>query len=1060
MASMNKKYWKGLDHLHNTEAFTEQANKEFSEEVPVEDFLAKQGQDSSGTSRRDFLKFMGFSITAATVAACETPVIKSIPYVNKPEEITPGVANYYASSYYDGFDFANVLVKTREGRPIHIKGNKSAFTGGAVNARINSSVLNLYNTARVQQPVINGEAASWAKLDAKVIGELEKTKAAGKRIALITNTIVSPSAKQLAGDFIAKYEAVDHVTVDSVSYDAIRKAHLNTIGESVLPYFDFAAAKTLVAVNADFLNDWIYPSAFTKAYAKMRKPENGLSKHYQIETNMSLAGSNADVRMAMKPSEEGAVLAAIYNHIAAKTGASPLSVNRGDWKEKTAKLAKDLYDNQGASLVVSGSKLTGVQEIVVAINKLLGNYSKTVDVSSPILLSQQDDTKVDKLVKDLNAGVYGAAILINTNPVYQHPAGDQFLKGLSKVAFSVAISEYADETAANCTAIAPDHNYLESWKDAEARLGELSLTQPTIQPLYKTRQSEDSLLAWMGSADSFHGYMKASWGKFHVSAGLLGLAEDFWHQSLHDGFYKYSTGTKTIAWVENWNTGEATIAVKALQKNAGEGFEISFYHKVGIGNGNAAANPWLQEMPDPITKCTWDNYITMAPADVEAMGLNMQIGQELPASVVRLTVDGQELEMPVFPVPGQTAGTIGIALGYGRGANGEKIGKSAFQTAPDGSIDIDVNGNPKAIGSKVNHLQAVVNGSLVMAAFNASIADAGKEYPLACTQTHHTVMGRESVVKETTMGVFAHGHKHDYNHSHLLAVHSEANGAEMKPVTEVDLWDAHPVEGVGHRWGMSIDLSTCIGCGSCITACHSENNVPVVGKDEIRRSRDMHWMRIDRYFSSAEQEVRDAGGDFSYAKLEKPEDNPSVVHMPMMCQHCNHAPCETVCPVAATTHSNEGLNQMTYNRCIGTRYCANNCPYKVRRFNWFNYKAYKKFTEVNPSQDEMGRLVLNPDVTVRSRGVMEKCSLCVQRIQAGKLDAKKEGRPVKDGEVQSACAEACPTNAIVFGDLNDSNSEIRKMADGDRAYNVLEEVGTRPNIYYQVKVRNAEHSEA
>ncbi|WP_223266528.1 TAT-variant-translocated molybdopterin oxidoreductase [Luteibaculum oceani] len=1060
---MNKKYWKGLEELHQTEAFQVKANKEFSEEVPVEEFLSNQEQSSSSTSRRDFLKFMGFSITAATVAACEAPVIKSIPYVNKPEDITPGVANFYASSFYDGFDFANVMVKTREGRPIHIKGNKNGFTKGAVNARINASVLNLYNTARVQQPQLKGEATTWGQLDAKVVGELEKAVSAGKKVALVSNSIISPSANKLVAEFAAKYngegESFNHVTIDANSFSAIREAHESHTGKAIIPFYDFAKAKTLVAVNADFLNDWVYPAAFTKGYAELRNPESGLSKHYQIETTMSLSGSNADVRMMMKPSEEGLVVAAIYNHIAAKAGASSVSVSTGDWAAKTKKVAEDLWSAKGASLFVSGSKLKEVQELVVATNKLLGNYGSTLDTNQPINLGQQMDSEVSQLIADMNSGAYGAVIIAGTNPAYYLANGDKFLAGLKKVAFSVAIAEYADETAANCTAIAPDHNYLESWKDAEARVGELSLTQPAINPLYKTRQFEESLLAWMGSADSFHAYMKKNWQEnIFAATGKIGLAADFWHQSLHDGVAKGAVKSESLSWTD-FDASATASAISKLAKPV-DGIEVKFYHKVGIGSGAQAANPWLQEMPDPISKVTWDNYVTMAPSDVEQMGLNGEIGQELPASLVTVSVNGNELKLPVFPQPGQTPGTIGIALGYGRGANGENIGKSAFQTGEYGGYVEGENGNKVAIGKRVVQMAAAFGATHIDAAFGATVAATGEEYPLACTQTHHTVMGRESVVKETTLGVFQHGHKHDYNHGHTLPIHTE-NGMEKVPVSEVDLWDAHPVEGVGHRWGMSIDLSTCIGCGSCITACHSENNVPVVGKDEIRRSRDMHWMRIDRYFSSAEEKVREEGGDFSYGAMEIPEQNPSVVHMPMMCQHCNHAPCETVCPVAATTHSNEGLNQMTYNRCIGTRYCANNCPYKVRRFNWFNYKAYKKFTEVNPAQDEMGRMVLNPDVTVRSRGVMEKCSLCVQRIQAGKLDAKKAGRPVKDGEVQSACAEACPTDAIVFGDLNDKNSRVRKLADGNRAYNVLEEVGTRPNIYYQVKVRNAEqHSEA
>ncbi len=415
----------------------------------------------------------------------------------------------------------------------------------------------------------------------------------------------------------------------------------------------------------------------------------------------------------------------------------------------------------------------------------------------------------------------------------------------------------------------------------------------------------------------------------------------------------------------------------------------------------------------------------------------------------------------MVPAPGQKSGTIAIALGYGRGENGEKVGKAACIT--------DHNGEFKPVGRNAYPLATLVAGSMSFEVLNVTVTPTGATYPVAITQTHLTHMDRHSVVKETSIATYKSGDKRAYNHPHELAVHEDVNGdgkinaLDKKPVAEFDLWEEHPVEGVGHRWGLSIDLNGCIGCGACITACNSENNIPVVGKDEVRRSREMHWLRIDRYYSSAMTKERakedDLGKIDMYLKMEVPEESPTVMFMPVMCQHCNHAPCETVCPVAATTHSNEGLNQMAYNRCIGTRYCANNCPYKVRRFNWFNYVT-EQFGEVNPAWDDLGRMVLNPDVTVRARGVIEKCSMCVQSIQAGKLAAKKAGTPVKDGDIETACSAACGTGAIVFGDLNDKKSKVRGLADSDRSYHMLEEIGVKPNVNYLVKVRNADEAAA
>jgi molybdopterin-containing oxidoreductase family iron-sulfur binding subunit len=482
--------------------------------------------------------------------------------------------------------------------------------------------------------------------------------------------------------------------------------------------------------------------------------------------------------------------------------------------------------------------------------------------------------------------------------------------------------------------------------------------------------------------------------------------------------------------------------------------EVVMYQKARIGIGQQANNPWLQELPDPMTKVTWDNYITMNPVEMKEAGYAVTFDQENGLNMATVKVGNNEVTLPVYPLPGQAPKTVGIALGYGRGANGEKIGKAAFKTKEYGGNETLENGNAAPIGANVFPFVSVVNGTLTYEAVG-SLTKVEGTYPIAATQIHHTVMARHSIVRETTLDIYNKEDKEAYNPAHMLQKLDEHGNHVKAPMSEFDLWDAHPVEKIGHRWGMTVDLSSCIGCGSCLIACQSENNVPVVGKDEVRRGREMHWLRIDRYFSSdVEATIGTRTEEFGYQEAEVAALNPKVVHMPMMCHHCNHAPCETVCPVAATTHSNEGLNQMTYNRCIGTRYCANNCPYKVRRFNWFNYPSYKKFTEINPAQDDLGRMVLNPDVTVRTRGVMEKCSFCVQRIQAGKLVAKKEGRPVADGDYTTACSDACPTNAIIVGDWNDITAHVRKSADDKRSYQALEEVGVKPNVWFKVKVRN------
>ncbi|MBP8822747.1 MAG: TAT-variant-translocated molybdopterin oxidoreductase [Flavobacteriales bacterium] len=1077
--SSTKRYWQDLSELDPAAAPAQANAHEFNEPMPLDQVLADGSITGSTTSRRDFLKFLGFSVGAATLAACEAPVIKSIPYVNKPEEITPGVANWYASTYYDGEDFASVLVKTREGRPIHITGNprfgvnRDPRSGrSAVNARINSSVLSLYDSERLSGPmqVTNGQLAqqAWADADKAIIGGLAQASAAGKRIVLLTGTVISPSTKAAIEVFKAKHGlsitggdaaviatvgGVDHVQYDAISYAGISSANLKNFGKWAFPSYDLAKADVVVGIGADFLSNWGSTTENAWQYASRRKPEQAtaaqpMSRHWQFEARMSMTGANADQRVAVKPSEVPHVVLALHNAIASALGTSaapPAKLPAGA-AASVAQCAKELVAARGKSVVMCGANDEGVQVLVNSINSMLGNYGSTIDLRNASPFFQGNDAVMAQLVKDLDAGTIGAILIHGVNPAYTLPNAEAFKAGLKKAPLSVSFGSHADETASLCSWIAPDHHWLESWGDHSPKVGSFALTQPTIRPLFDTRQWGESLLKWSG--------VDSDWRSF-VQTNCRTTLTTSWDQGLHDGVYQ---GAAAITEPTPFTADLADAGRRALEgvKGAGE-WELEVYASEALASGLHANNPWLQELPDPITKATWDNYICISPEDLSALTgksfKELYIGQESPAQVLKVTVNGVAMELPAVLSPGQASKTIAVALGYGRGANGERVGRAACLRNPDGS--------PAPVGRNAYPWTAVRGNTVRLEALAAAVEPTGRTYAIALTQTQMTGMERGSIVKETTFNVWALNKPEEtYNKPHTLAVHEDVNNdghinaKDRVPATSVTLWADHPIEEMGHRWGMSIDLNSCIGCGACITACNSENNISVVGKDEVRRSREMHWLRIDRYYSSdTNKETGGLGWADKLSAMEEPGTNPSVLFIPMMCQHCNHAPCETVCPVAATTHSDEGLNMMAYNRCIGTRYCANNCPYKVRRFNWFNYVT-EDFGQVNPAWDELGRMVLNPDVVVRARGVMEKCTLCVQRIQAGKLDAKKEGRPVRDGDIQTACSAACGYGAIIFGDLNDTNSAARAGRDNPRGYEMLEEIGTQPNITYLVKVRN------
>ncbi len=1044
---VTKKYWKGIEELNQTPEFKQLRDSEFPNQHAVEQFLVDDQLAESSSGRRDFLKFLGFSVAAATLAACEAPVTKVVPYVNKPEDVTPGVATWYASTYYDGLSYASILVKTREARPIFIKGNKDfGFTKGGTNPQIIASVLGLYDSERLNGVRAKGsdQNISVEKADKAIVAALK----AAQEIVVLSPTVISPSMNTSIASLEAAYaingtSKVKRVQYDGISYGAIRKANEQNFGASTIPSYDFSKAKTIVSVGADFLSTWLLANEYAVQYGVNRVPGKGMSKHFQFESIMSITGSNADGRAQIKPSETANVLAYILKGIGGATTLSSTLPNEA--KAIADKAISSLKASRNESLVVCGSNNEAEQLLTNAINNQLKAYGTTIDLSNDVKLYQSNDKEANQLFDAITAGK-GPDVLINlgANPVYTACNGDKLRKGLAGLKMYVSTARYADESSSVASFIVPDHHQLESWNDFMPKAAHYAVAQPTIRPLGDTYSAIESMLVWAGSAVRNGKDSTVAYETIKASAATLGFLD--FAMLTHNSCGAVNAPLNALVY---------KAASSAATTKSGD-WEVVFYQKTAIRDGAMSSNPWLQELPDPISKVTWDNYITMNPVQMEKMGFVTTYDQEHGLNMASLTVNGQKLTLPVYPQPGQAFNTVGIALGYGRGANGEAIGRGAYQTKEYGGYDLNEQGNRKAIGLNVFPCISQINALPAYSAA-ATIAKVDGEYLIAATQIHHTVMGRDSIVRETTLSTFLKGDKEAFNPAHKLQRLNEHGHHEEAPMEEFDLWNAHPIEKVGHRWGMTIDLTSCIGCGSCLVACQAENNVPVVGKDEVRRGREMHWLRIDRYYASAEESSvgkKANKDDFSYSAAEIAAVNPAVVHMPLMCQHCNHAPCETVCPVAATTHSNEGLNQMTYNRCIGTRYCANNCPYKVRRFNWFNYPSYKKFTEVNPAQDDLGRMVLNPDVTVRTRGVMEKCSFCVQRIQSTKLTAKKEARPVMDGELATACSEACPTNAIIVGDWNDDRSAVKASSSDHRAYQALEEVGVKPNVWYKVKVRN------
>lgn len=1022
MAS-HKHYWKSEAELTNDPVVQQLAQNEFTESLPVNDFYESDATlKESQSSRRDFLKFLGFSTAAATLAACEGPVKKSIPYVIQPDEIVPGIANYYATTIADGFDFASILVKTREGRPIKVENNDRASRFGGANARVQASVLNLYDRNRLQGPLAGGSDVSWSDLDAAVIARLQSTSSQGQKVVVLSGTKASPSYAAAVSQLRSAYPNVEYHTYDAVSASNALDAYEAVYGERALADYNLNEADLIVSFDADFLGDW-QGGGYAKGYAKNRVPHHGkMSHHVQLEANMTLSGANADKRIPLSVAEQKRALAALYFALDGRSASESATSIAGH----VTSLALRLSVAGSKAVVLCGIDDYDAQLITLAINEKL--KSSAFEPSQPKYVASAKANVLDNLINSINKGEVGALIIDGVNPLYSSPKASEFADAMQKVGFVVTSSFAPNETTVASNFVAAASHYLESWADVQIKKGYYAITQPVIRNLFDTRQFEQSLLIWSGSVDTYHDFVQSNW-----RASVLKGAS--WSQAVQDGVFMTEMSENKMAVA---SLSIASEAANRLSKTQSEGFELVLYTKTGMGDGQMANNPWLQEFPDPISRASWDNYLTISKADALSFGFeNVNVANGgLDGSYATVKVGSVTLNrVPVLIQPGQAKGTVGLALGYGR-----KEGlQSEMQTG-------------------VNAYALYLNGSKVQA---VTIEKERGMHEFACVQLHKTLMGRGDIIKETTLEDFVQKPSSEWNPTPMVSLdHTEV------PATSVDLWESFD-RSVGHHFNLSIDLNACTGCGACVIACHAENNVPVVGKHEIRVSRDMHWLRIDRYYSSEESFIEDTdkknnlnglfgdnGSLSGFGSMEDPSENPQVAFQPVMCQHCNHAPCETVCPVAATSHSRQGQNHMAYNRCIGTRYCANNCPYKVRRFNWFLYNQNDEF-DFHMNND-LGRMVLNPDVNVRSRGVMEKCSMCIQRTQKTILDAKTEGRSIKDGEFQTACSSACDTGALVFGDINDKESRIAKLKESERMYHLLEHVGTQPNVFYHVKVRNTE----
>ena len=1115
-----QKYWLSLEQWSKDQSFQTLAQtasvqkdkgREFMHPLPTE-------KEAEGLwERREFLQLMAASMALASFGCVRRPAEKIVPYIRRPEDVQLGKDTLYSSSYYDGEEGFGLVVKTREGRPIKIEGNKDhPVNQGGLSARAHSHLLSLYDPERLKQAqknLFNKEKTNrekiridYSKADSEIADQLKKGKT-----AFLTGEWPSPSSEKLLRSF-CKTSSCSHFVWNPLNHSAITTAQKLCYGEALLPRFCMDRARLIISINCDFLGTWLSPTEFNRLYSQGRKANRDMNRLVVFESLMSLTGTNADMRVRIKPSQQLDLVLSLAHSLKEKGFVQKLwpaflkPPAPAPWKrfhiekENWDQLIKDLWEQRGQSLILAGdagkgynhkgakevSKTPHLQIAVAWLNHLLGNDGWTVDYKNGYRTWTWANRDVEQLISHLEKGKIKNLIIHKTNPLYTYPDKKRFLSALKKADMVVYTGDREDETGQMAHYILPDSHNLEKWSDWEFQKGVLSVQQPVIRPLYNSRAFEDGLIQWAflmgesqgrriaGETKTWYEYLRKNAtvipplvnnprrggtasltyqqasslkesqstvipplvnnprrggtasltyqqasslkeSQSTVIPPLVNNPRSGWEQFLERGVWvKNSAQRKTRFPIRNFRSSALSSLKKvwlASDNSSMKNKELLLYPTVGLKEGSLANVSWLQEFPDPVTKICWDNYLCVSPGDARRSQLKegqvVQLysakrevaskGSQTPAEKgtaspaeggSQTLADQASLKVPVHIQPGQADGTLGLALGYGR----ERAGKIANQ--------VGVNAWPLAFSQK---------GQVGLSSF-VHIRPTLKKVSLANTQGHHSMEGRQIVVETT------------------LKKYLKNPGGAIHRHKVFSLWSSHQYPK--HKWGMVIDLNSCTGCSACVIACQAENNIPTVGKDLVLQGREMHWIRVDRYYKGTP---------------EKPE----TLHQPVVCMHCDNAPCETVCPVTATVHSDEGTNDMIYNRCVGTRYCANNCPYKVRRFNWFNY-AKKVEKPLN--------MAMNPDVTVRSRGVMEKCTFCVHRIRSAQAKAKLENRELKDGDVQTACQQSCPAKAIVFGDLKDKSSEVYRLFNREDSYSLLEELNTRPAVRYQVKVRNKEDS--
>jgi len=982
-ASAGRAFWKSLDEVAQTPEFLEFLHREFPQN-------ASEWSDPQG--RREFLRVMGASVALAGLTACtKQPAETIVPYVRQPEQLVPGRPLHFATALVEGGYAKGVLVESHEGRPTKIEGNPDHPASlGKTDATAQAAILDLYDPDRAQTVRSFGEIRSWPEFVAALKPVLEKLRAKkGAGLRILTETVTSPTLARQLEELLAELPEAKWHQWDPVAGNSAAGAML-AFGEPVETRWHLDKADVVLSLDADFIGVGPANVRQVRDFASRRKLEGeALNRLYAIETTPGLVGAAADHRLPVKPSQlEGLVRA-----IAAAVGL-PVEGGAAEHAAWISPMARDLVAHAGRALVLAGDALSPeAHAIVHLVNERLGAVGNTLTYSAPVAARPVDGLgSLRALVADMGARAVDALLILGGNPAYTAPADVPFAEAMMLVPFRAHLSLHDDETSERCHWVLPESHSLESWSDARAFDGTASIVQPLIAPLYTTKSAHE-VLALLTARPDRSGYeiVRETW-----RPRLSGDFEKAWRKAIHDGV------------VAGTALPEKTLAVRpgawtqAPAAREAAGIEVVFRPDPTVGDGRRANNGWLQELSKPISKLTWDNAVFMSLRTARDLGVRMTPGRDgrsesageptpqgTVTDVVEVSLDGRKVRGPAWVLPTHPDGVVTVHLGYGRWRAG-RVGN----------------------GAGFNAYAIRASAGLHWAA-GAQLAKTGATAKLSCTQDHWSMEGRHLVRV---------GSLEEFEHEPRFAQHM---GHE--PPKDLTLYPPHPYEG--HAWGLSIDLNSCVGCNACVSACQSENNIPVVGKDQVGRGREMQWIRVDRYYEGAPDDP---------AGLE-------TWSQPVTCMHCENAPCEVVCPVAATVHSEEGLNDMVYNRCVGTRYCSNNCPYKVRRFNFYLYQDWTTPTY---------KMMRNPDVSIRSRGVMEKCTYCVQRINKARIDAKNAGREIRDGEIQTACQQACPAEAIVFGDQNDAQSRVAKLKASPRNYGLLTDLNTRPRTTYLAAVRN------